>query len=153
MSIRRFYENQDFSSLGLRFDFNTDDGKKRLKIREKELINKMIEDSAVEILAQERGINISKKTVKDNVDRKMDEYGNREIVGENLDNLYDWTIDDFKDKIVRPSLYKDALEKWLAENEGKEKNDKAKKTAQKKKKKKKKSRRFPREVRQIQAEN
>lgn len=130
MSIRRFYENQDFSSLGLRFDFNTDDGKKRLKIREKELINKMIEDRAVEILAQERGINISKKTVADNVDRKMDEYGNKEVVKENLDNLYGWTIDDFKNKIVRPSLYKDALEKWLAENDGKERNEKAQKTAQ-----------------------
>lgn len=130
VSIKRFYESQDFSSLGLRFDFKTEDGQKRLKIREKELINKMIEDRAIEILAKEKGINISKKTAADNVDRKMDEYGNKSQITENLDKLYGWSINDFKNKIVKPSLYKDALEKWLAENDGKEKNEKSQKSAQ-----------------------
>ncbi|MFA7466209.1 MAG: hypothetical protein WCZ08_02235 [Parcubacteria group bacterium] len=36
-SIERFYESQDFSSIGLRVDFKTEEGRKRLKIREKEL--------------------------------------------------------------------------------------------------------------------
>lgn len=131
LSIKKFYESQDFSSLGLRFDFTTDDGKRRLKIREKELLNKMIEDKVIEILAKEKGIKISKKTVSDNVDRKMDEYGNRDTIKENLKNLYGWTIDDFEEKIVKPSLYKDELEKWLLENEGKEKNEKSKNNAAK----------------------
>ncbi|MDX9913363.1 MAG: peptidylprolyl isomerase [Candidatus Moranbacteria bacterium] len=129
LSIKKFYESQDFSSLGLRFDFTTDDGKRRLKIREKELINKMIEDRAIEILAKERGIKVSKKTVSDNVDRKMDEYGNRDTIGENLKNLYGWTIGDFEEKIVKPSLYKDELEKWLMENDGKGKNEKSQQNA------------------------
>ena len=129
LSIKRFYENQDFSSVGLRVDFSTEDGKKRLKIREKELINKMIEDRAIEILARERGLNVSKKDVSDNVDRKMDEYGSQDAVAENLNKLYGWTIEDFKDKIVRPSLYKDELEKWLSQNDGKDKNEKSKKNA------------------------
>lgn len=130
VSIKKFYESQDFSSLGLRFDFTTNDGKKRLKIREKELINKMIEDRAIEILATERGVRVSKKTVAENVERKFEEYGNRNSIKENLNNLYGWTVGDFEDKIVRPSLYKDALEKWLQENEGKEQSEKAKKDAQ-----------------------
>lgn len=129
VSIRKFYESQNFSSLGLRFDFTTEDGKKRLKIREKELINKMIEDRAIEILAKERDIRISKKTVSENVERKFEEYGNKNSIRENLHNLYGWTIEDFEDKVVKPSLYKDALEKWLAENDGKEQNEKAKKDA------------------------
>ncbi|KKP69006.1 MAG: Foldase protein PrsA [Candidatus Moranbacteria bacterium GW2011_GWE1_35_17] len=130
ISIRKFYESQDFSSLGLRFDFNTDDGKKRLKIREKELMNKMIEDRAIEILARERGANVTKKTVADNVSRKMDEYGNTNSIKENLHNLYGWTVNDFENKIVRPSLYKDALEQWMAENDGKDQNEKSKNNAQ-----------------------
>ena len=36
-SVQRFYENQDFSSLGYRVDFQTADGQKRLKIKEKEI--------------------------------------------------------------------------------------------------------------------
>lgn len=130
ISIKTFYESQDFSSLGLRFDFTTEDGKRRLKIRERELINKMIEDKVIEILSQERGIKVSAKTVSDNVDRKMDEYGNKDNIKENLKRLYGWSIDDFENKIVRPSLYKDELEKWLAENDGKEKNINAKKSAE-----------------------
>ncbi|MFA6184093.1 MAG: peptidylprolyl isomerase [Parcubacteria group bacterium] len=129
LSIKKFYESQDFSSVGLRTDFTTEDGKRRLKIREKELINKMIEDRAIEILAKERGIIVSKKDVNDNVDRKMDEYSSQEKIKENLNKLYGWTIEDFKDKVVRPGLYKDELEKWLAENDGKEKNEKSKKNS------------------------
>ena len=44
-SSRRFYESQDFSSVGLRVDFNTEDGQKRLRVKEKDILNKMIEKS------------------------------------------------------------------------------------------------------------
>ncbi|MFZ2154281.1 MAG: peptidylprolyl isomerase [Candidatus Moraniibacteriota bacterium] len=125
-SIRRFYETQDFSATGARFDFSTEDGKRRLKIRERALINKMIEDRAIEILAQQRGIKISTKAVKDNVDRKMHEYGNQDLIESNLAKLYNWTITDFEDKVVRPSLYKDELEKWVGENDGASQNNQAK---------------------------
>lgn len=128
-SIKRFYSSQDFSSLGYRIDFETEDGKKRLKVREKELINKMIEDSSMEILAKERKIKVSNKMVDSNVERKLDEYGSRQAVGESLDSLYGWSLDDFKNKIVKPSLYKDELEKWLEENDGEEQKIKSKKDA------------------------
>lgn len=124
-SIKSFYENQDFSSVGLRFDFNTEDGKKRLKIREKELLNKMIEDRAIEILSKERGIIVSNKTIDDSVDRKLDDYGNEKEVKENLSRLYGWSINDFKTKIVRPGIYKDELMEWLEENDGKDEKDAA----------------------------
>lgn len=128
-SIRNFYESQDYADLGYRIDFETQDGIKRLKLREKELINKMIEDKAVEILAKKRGINITDKIVDDNVDRKMDEYGNQESIAVNLKKNYGWSLDDFKDKIVKTSLFKDELEKWVEENDGRDKKEKAKQAA------------------------
>lgn len=108
-SIRRFYEAQDFSELGMRVDFSSDDGKKRLKVREKELVNKMIEDHAIESLARSRGIVVSDEMVDQSVKRKLDEYGSAGSVEENLDRLYGWTLDDFKEKIVRSALYEEAL--------------------------------------------
>lgn len=128
-SIKRFYENQDFSSLGVRVDFNTADGKKRLKIREKELVNKMIEDRMIEIMAKDRGINISNKIVGENVDRKLNEYGNEKEIRGSLEKLYGWSLGDFEEIIVKPSLYKDELEKWLEKNDGKEKNESSKNKA------------------------
>jgi hypothetical protein len=32
-AIKRFYETQDFSKIGLRVDFSTDEGKRRFKVR------------------------------------------------------------------------------------------------------------------------
>lgn len=128
-AIKRFYENQDFSSLGYKIDFNTEDGKKRLKIREKELINKLIEDKAIEILAKSEGIAIPDKLVDESVDRKINEYGSEGSVKDNLKKLYGWSLNDFKEKVVKPSLYKDELEKWFSETEKKSENSEAKKNA------------------------
>ncbi len=108
-SIRRFYEAQDFSELGMRVDFSSDDGKKRLKVREKELVNKMIEDRAIESLARSRGSIVSDEMVDQSVKRRLDEFGSTGSAEENLARLYGWTLDDFKEKIVRNALYEEAL--------------------------------------------
>lgn len=108
-SIKYFYENQDFSSLGFRVDFSTDEGKKRLKVREKEVLNKMIEDRVIMILAKERGIFISSEMARQGVARKLEEYGNADQVKENLERLYGWSLTDFEEKIVLPSLYEEKL--------------------------------------------
>lgn len=112
-SIKRFYENQDFSQAGLRVDFTTSDGKKRLEIRKRGLINKMIEDRIIRILAGKNGIVVTEEMADQNVRRKMDEFGNEEIVKNNLSNLYGWTLEEFKEKIVRPDLYAEELEKLI----------------------------------------
>jgi len=110
-AVKSFYENQDFSKAGIRVDFSTEDGKKRLKIREKQLLNKMIEDKAIKILARRRGVKINNNLVSQNVSRKLKEYGSEEAVRKDLARLYGWNMEDFKEKIVKPDMYKDELEK------------------------------------------
>lgn len=104
-SVKSFYENQDFSKIGYRVDFNTEKGKKNLKLKEKEILNKMVEDRVIEILAKKNGVNITKKLVDQNVSRKLKEYGTQEAVKENLKKQYGWTLEDFKEKVVTPSMY------------------------------------------------
>lgn len=108
-SIQRFYENQDFSQIGLRIDFSTDEGKKRLKVREKEVLNKMIEDQSIIALSKERGVFVTEEMARQGVARKLEEYGNGDQVKENLERLYGWTLSDFEEKIVLPSLYEEKL--------------------------------------------
>ncbi len=114
-SIKRFYESQDFSQVGLRVDFSTEEGQRRFKIREKEVFNKMIEDEAVMRLARARDISVSDDTVREGLRRKLDEYGSGSEVRQNLDKLYGWTLADFEDKVVRPSLYQEKLVERFAE--------------------------------------
>lgn len=113
-AVKRFYEAQDFSQVGLRVDFSTDDGHKRFQVREKEVLNKMIEDNAIKILARERGIMVSDEEAMQAVARKLEEYGSGEEVKQDLDRLYGWTLDDFQEKVVVPSLYQEKLQASFA---------------------------------------
>ena len=108
-SSKKFYESQDFSQFGLRVDFSTEDGQKRLSIKEKNILNKLIDDSIIEAQAKKRGIKITKELLDQEVDRKLKEYGTGDYLKENLEKLYDWDLDDFKENIVKPDLYKEKL--------------------------------------------
>lgn len=110
VSVKRFYETQDFSKIGLRVDFSTEDGQKRFKVREKEVLNKMIEDKAIERIAKAQGITVSRDEATQGVSRKLEEYGSGTEVRKELDRLYGWTLSDFEEKVVLPSLYQEKLQ-------------------------------------------
>lgn len=112
-SIQSFYENQDFSSVGMRVDFTTEDGAKRLQMKKKQLLNKLIEDKAIYLLAKKNGIMISQSDLDASVSKKLEEYGTEEDVVLDLKNLYGWSLDDFKEKVVLPDLYRQALYKQI----------------------------------------
>ncbi|MFZ1626321.1 MAG: peptidylprolyl isomerase [Candidatus Moraniibacteriota bacterium] len=108
-ALRHFYESQDFAELGMRVDFSTEDGKKRLKIRERDLINKMLEDRALELLARNRNIVVTNEQIEAETTVKMKELGTTDKVEETLARLYGWTLADFQKQIVRPAMYEEAL--------------------------------------------
>ena len=106
---KKFYESQDFSKMGLRVDFGTTDGQKRLFIKEKNILNKLIDDAIIEKEARRKGIVISKELLDQEVDRKMKEYGTQDYLKNNLEKLYGWSVDDFKKNIVKPDLYQEKV--------------------------------------------
>ncbi len=111
VAVKKFYENQNFSDIGLRVDFATADGQKRLKIKERQLLNKLIENKIIERLAVERDISVTKEMASQNVDREIAEYGNGSEVEKTLLSLYGWNMDNFKEKIVKPDMYRSELDK------------------------------------------
>lgn len=106
-SLRQFYESQDFASLGMRIDFTTEDGMNRLKVREKELLNKHVEDAVIESIVRKNGQKVSMSEVSQRVDRKMNEFGSRDQVLEELNRLYGWDIKDFEKNVVQVELYQE----------------------------------------------
>lgn len=121
-SVKNFYENQNFSEAGLRVDFSTENGRKRLLVKKKEILNKLIENKIVEILAQKRGINITEEMAARAVDEEIEKYGNKNESLSNLQKLYGWSQGDFEKNLVKPDLYQAALEKYIKENETDAKN-------------------------------
>lgn len=116
-SVEKFYRSQNFASEGLRVDFTTENGRKRLMIKEREVMDKMVEDMIIEILAKDRGIFISEKDVDKAVSQKLNEFGTENDVKKDLLDSYGWSMDDFRKKIVLPSMYSDALEKKVLAEE------------------------------------
>jgi hypothetical protein len=108
-SIKKFYRENDFSEMGLRVDFETQDGKFRLKIKEKDVLNKMIENEIVKLAAKRRGIEVSKKEAEAVVKSKAQEAGSVDNLVGNLRDMYDWTLEDFRDNVVIPQLYLEGL--------------------------------------------
>jgi parvulin-like peptidyl-prolyl isomerase len=108
-SVKKFYENQDFFSLGLRVDFSTPEGRKKLEIKEKDILNKLVENAVIEKEAKKRGVRLTNDVINQMINRKLKEYGNEEYLNGNLQKLYGWDIEDFKKNIVEPDVYREKL--------------------------------------------
>lgn len=115
-SLRRFYQSQsdDLAKKGFRVDFDTPEGKNRLLIREKDILGKLIEDRILLSLASERHIAFSEGEVKSAVQSALDqEGGSRDRLEQKLERLYGWNLSDFESRVVRPSLFRDAMNQWF----------------------------------------
>lgn len=113
-SVKKFYESQDFEKLGMRIDFSTEQGEKRLQIKEKGIISKLIENKIIEDLAKKRDISISDTAVSTELERNIAQIGNKDNLMSDLARLYGWTIDDFEQKVVKPEMYSQKLEETYA---------------------------------------
>ncbi len=114
-SVRQSFESQDFASVGLRVDFTTEDGKKRLKIRERELVNRALENEAMWRIATREGISITmrdaRKAVEDELATVEDD--TRDAAETRLFRRYGWTLDEYTGEVVLPSLYEERLREWF----------------------------------------
>lgn len=113
-SVVRYYQVGKFSDEGLRVDFSTEAGRKRLEIKKREILDKMVEDKIIIVLAKERGIKISNEQLDQVVENKLNEYGTSEQVKDDLLNSYGWSITDFKKRVILPNLYAEALAEKIA---------------------------------------
>jgi hypothetical protein len=109
-AVKKFYESQDFEKLGMRVDFSTEQGKKRLQVKEKNIISKLVENKVIEDLAKKRGISITDAAVSSELEKNIAQFGNKDNLMSDLARLYGWTIDDFEQKIVKPEMYSRKLE-------------------------------------------
>jgi parvulin-like peptidyl-prolyl isomerase len=116
-AVRNFYENQDFSSSGKRVDFSTKEGQMRLKIKEKEVLDKLIEDVIIKKASQKRGITVSEKEADNKIASLIDEEGSLEIFKDNLKKSYGWELDYFRDRVIVSQLYLEKLVDYYIEEE------------------------------------
>lgn len=116
----------DLLQAGVSIDFSGADGEKLFAVKRKEILNKMVEDAIIEKLATERGLAVSNDDLTKNVDAVLQQNGNDQQFRQKLLSEYNWTLDDFKRIVVRPTLFNEALEAYF--NKQKQDTGKAKQT-------------------------
>ncbi len=116
-SVKKFYQSNNFASQGKRVDFSTKQGQLRLQVKKKDILNKLIEDQVIIILAQKKNISVTSqevdKAVQDSLKKSGSSY--QELIL-NLKSTYGWTLDDFKNEIVKNQLYAKKLFQWYGKN-------------------------------------
>ncbi len=119
-AVKNFYENQNLSDSGFRVDFSTPDGQKRLKIKEKYLLNKLIENQIVAILAEERGIVVTKTMVSQEIEKIKSQaqiFNQEENKLEKLSQLYGWNVAELEENVIQPDILKKKLAEAVKEKD------------------------------------
>ncbi len=116
-SIEKFYQGPDFAKEGLRVDFTTEDGKKRLRIKEREIVDKMVENKIIEILANQRGIFVSDQDAEKIALQKLNEFGTADSFKNDLLKSYGWSMSDFRQQVFLPGIYTEALAAKISTDE------------------------------------
>jgi hypothetical protein len=109
-AMRQFLESKEAASGGGNFDFSTPDGLKRLAIIKKNILNQLIDAKITEIIAKQQNITISNQELNDTAYKILSRDGKQGENTSQLNNLYGWTPDDFKNRVIRNLLYQQKLE-------------------------------------------
>ncbi|MFA7662579.1 MAG: peptidylprolyl isomerase [Patescibacteria group bacterium] len=77
-------------------------------------LDRLIKNILVEQEAKARGIVVSDYDIKQEVDKVITEAGSEEEVTKKLNEIYQWTLDDFKEKVIIPYLYEQKVSAAIA---------------------------------------
>jgi parvulin-like peptidyl-prolyl isomerase len=103
--------------MGIRVDLTTPEGQARLRVQEKYVIDKLIEDEIVRRLARKLDVTVSEQEVQQDLSRDARRYGSLNTLRTNIKQLYDWDEEDYKEQVVYPALLVEKLsEKYQQEH-------------------------------------
>ena len=107
-TLKNFYEKQG-ASLGIEMPSD-----KELK---EKVLDRLIKNELSYQLAAENGISVSDDEIEGEIQKIIGQEGTREKVEEELRNQYNWGIDEFKIKVIKPFLFQQKLQEMLDKDE------------------------------------
>lgn len=115
-AMRRFLESKEAAYGEGKFDFSTPEGLNRLAIIKKNILNQLIENKMVEILAKGQGITVSNSEITDTTKKILNQEGQQSENLTQLNVLYGWSETDFGKRVVKNMLYREKLEDKIAKS-------------------------------------
>lgn len=96
-ALKKYYEKEGM-------DFTTSDGQAQLKNLQSAVLEKMIMDKIVSDLAREKNIAIKDKDVEAELKQAETTFGGSDEIAKMVQEMYGWSMDDFKQKVIVPYL-------------------------------------------------
>ncbi len=124
-SIKHYYQSQTTEDNKPAVDFNTKEGKDRLKQLQEQVLQQLQQEAMVRQIAAKQKVTVSEKEVKEQVDQITKSAGGDEKVKEVLKKFYGWDQNDLKKKI-RFQLLKQKTTEKLQNDESLNKQTKSK---------------------------
>lgn len=115
-SIKHYYQSQTTEDNKPSIDFNTPEGKSRLKQLQGQVLTQLQQEAIVRQIAKKEKVKISEKEVKDQVDQITKSAGGEQKVKEVLTKFYGWDKSDLEKKI-RFQLLKQKTSEKMQNNE------------------------------------
>jgi len=108
----KFYQTNEI------YNFDSEEGGKMKKVVERQVLQSMIENALIEKIAKENEISISDQEIQENLDMVIENVGDKEIFTSNLSKMFGWTLEDFKNNIVKNQVTEQKLQEYLSDQGG-----------------------------------
>lgn len=115
-AMRQFLESKEAANNAGKFDFSTPEGLKRLAIIKKNILNQLIDNKLTEVIAKQQGITIGDSELSNTTSKIITRDGKQNENIAQLNALYGWTTDDFKNIVIKNLLYEQKLEDKIKSN-------------------------------------
>lgn len=117
-SVKKYYQSPDFAKINLRVDFSTPEGQKRLKIKEKDILDKLIEDQIIQKICHEQGIKVTDGEIQEKLLSVLKNVDDSKVFIDNLRKTYGWGVAEYKNNVIKNQLYLEKLiQSYLKDNE------------------------------------
>ncbi|PIZ57093.1 hypothetical protein COY23_01885 [bacterium (Candidatus Torokbacteria) CG_4_10_14_0_2_um_filter_35_8] len=110
-SVTKIYEENE------NMDFSSDEGKKIWSSLNAMVLKRMIEDEIVRELCLKKDVLVTDEDIDKELEMIVEATGDKALVEEKINEIYGWTLDEFKQKILIPSLRRKKLEEKVLEDE------------------------------------
>lgn len=110
-SIKHYYQSQSTEENQQAIDFNSEEGKQRLKQLKEQVLDQLQQEAIVRQIAKDQKVTVSSKEVKEQIDQITKSAGGEEKVDEVLTKFYGWDKKDLEKKIRYQLLKQKTSEK------------------------------------------
>ena len=112
-ALRRYHELRSLNERFADYDLSQGVGNNYFQVTKKNLLSQMIRNILLERIAKERGIEVSDTELTEQLESIIQEHGGREVLEQKLFRIYNLSLADFSEDVIKGQLLEKKLYQHL----------------------------------------